>query len=112
MPDTDHDEDLTSSSLDRRGRRVVGLVVGLNLVGLLTEVAVAAAIGSASLLADAADFLEDVLINALVLAALGWSLAGRRRASTWLAGLILLPAPPWPRPLGRWSRVLLPTAGR
>ncbi|KGE99606.1 MAG: cation diffusion facilitator family transporter [Actinomyces urogenitalis] len=92
MPDTDHDEDLTSSSLDRRGRRVVGLVVGLNLVGLLTEVAVAAAIGSASLLADAADFLEDVLINALVLAALGWSLAGRRRASTWLAGLILLPA--------------------
>ena len=42
MPDTDHDEDLTSSSLDRRGRRVVGLVVGLNLVGLLTEVGGAA----------------------------------------------------------------------
>ena len=33
-------------------------------------------IGSASLLADAADFLEDFLINTLVLAALGWSVTG------------------------------------
>ncbi|WP_172119997.1 cation transporter [Actinomyces faecalis] len=84
--------ELTASTLDQRGRRVVALVAGLNLAGLLIEVVVASMIGSASLLADAADFLEDFLINALVLAALGWSVAGRRRASRWLAGLILLPA--------------------
>lgn len=73
-------------------RRVIALVAALNLLGMLIEVVVAALIGSASLFADAADFLEDFLINGLVLAALGWPVASRRRASVWLAGLILIPA--------------------
>lgn len=89
--DEEHGE-LHASDLDARARRLVGLVAGLNLAGMLIEMGVAAWIGSASLLADAADFLEDFLINALVLAALGWSVAGRRRASYALAGLILIPA--------------------
>lgn len=86
------DDGLRASDLDGHARRVVAVVAALNFVGMLVEVAVAAWIGSASLLADATDFLEDFLINGLVLAALGWSVAGRRRASYALAGLILIPA--------------------
>lgn len=78
--------------MPRRTRRIVALVALLNLVGMILEVVVASIIGSASLFADAADFLEDFLINALVLAALGWSVQSRRRASLGLAGLILIPA--------------------
>lgn len=90
--ETGEERELHASDLGTRARRVVAVVAGLNLAGMLVEVGVAAWIGSASLLADAADFLEDFLINALVLAALGWSVAGRRRASFVLAGLILIPA--------------------
>lgn len=78
--------------LNRSARRIVGVVAGLNLLGALVEGTIAAAIGSVALWADAADFLEDFLINALVLAALGWSVASRRKASYALAGLILIPA--------------------
>lgn len=73
-------------------RGIVAAVAALNLLGMILEVVVASIIGSASLFADAADFLEDFLINGLVLAALGWSLASRRKASLGLAGLILIPA--------------------
>lgn len=38
------------------------------------------------------DVLRVYLINLLVLTALGWSLASRRKASIGLAGLILIPA--------------------
>lgn len=82
----------TASSLDRRARRIVAWVAGLNFAGFLVEVIIAVAIGSAALFADAADFLEDTLINVLVLTALGWSVASRRKASYALAGLILIPA--------------------
>lgn len=68
------------------------VVALINLVGCLGEVVVASIIGSASLFADAADFLEDFLINLLVVTALGWSVASRRKASYLLAGLILIPA--------------------
>lgn len=78
--------------LNRSARTIVGVVAGINLLGALVEGTIAALIGSVSLWADAADFLEDFLISALVLAALGWSVAGRRRASYVLAGLILIPA--------------------
>lgn len=84
--------DLSSSTLDARARRIVAWVAALNLVGFFGEVLVASIIGSASLFADAADFLEDFLINALVLAALRWRPEGRRKASYVLAGLILVPA--------------------
>lgn len=73
-------------------RRIIALVTILNAIGLVIDVTVASIIGSASLFADAADFLEDVLINGLVLVALGWSVQSRRKASIWLAGLILIPA--------------------
>ena len=86
------DEELTASSLGSRARRVVAWVALINLVGMVIEIAVGARIGSASLLADAADFLEDFLINALVVLALGWPVASRRRAARWLAALILIPA--------------------
>ncbi|MGX4762849.1 cation transporter [Corynebacterium minutissimum] len=85
-------QELSSSSLNQRARRIVAWVAALNLIGFFGEFIVGCIIGSASLSADAADFLEDFLINALVLAALRWSAAGRRKASYGLAGLILIPA--------------------
>lgn len=75
-----------------RARRIILIVALLNLAGCLGEALLAFAIGSASLLADAADFLEDFLINALVLLALTWPRESRRKASYALAGLILIPA--------------------
>nr|WP_275435915.1 cation transporter [Corynebacterium singulare] len=77
--------------MDQRARRIVAWVAALNLIGFFGEFIIASIIGSASLFADAADFLEDFLINALVLAALHWSATGRRKASYGLAGLILIP---------------------
>lgn len=85
-------QELSSSSLNQRARRIVAWVAALNLIGFFGEFIVGCIIGSASLFADAADFLEDFLINALVLAALRWSAKGRRKASYGLAGLILIPA--------------------
>lgn len=85
-------QELSSSTLDQRARRIVAWVAALNLIGFFGEFIIACIIGSASLFADAADFLEDFLINALVLAALRWSMEGRRKASYGLAGLILIPA--------------------
>lgn len=78
--------------LTRRTRRIVGVVAVLNLAGMIGELIVASLIGSVSLFADAADFAEDFLINGLVVVALGWSASSRRKASVWLAGLILIPA--------------------
>ena len=85
-------QDLSSSTLNARARRIVAWVAALNLLGFFGEFIIAAFIGSAALFADAADFLEDFLINALVLLALRWSAEGRRKASYGLAGLILIPA--------------------
>lgn len=78
--------------LSKHARRIVAIVAGINLFGALVEGAIASIIGSVSLWADAADFLEDFLINALVVLALGWSVASRRKAAHGLAGLILIPA--------------------
>lgn len=82
----------TANNLDTRARRIVAWVAILNLIGFIIELVIASIIGSAALFADAADFLEDFLINMLVLTALGWSVASRRKASYGLAGLILIPA--------------------
>lgn len=81
-----------AKSLDSNARRIVAWVAAINLLGFLIELVVASIIGSAALFADAADFLEDFLINMLVVTALGWSVASRRKASYVLAGLILIPA--------------------
>lgn len=85
-------EELHSSNLTDKARKIVIAVALLNLAGFLGEAIVAAIIGSASLFADAADFMEDFLICTLVATAMGWSVQSRRKASVWLAGLILIPA--------------------
>lgn len=79
-----------------RLRRAVGTVAGLNLAYALVEIGVALATRSVSLYADAADFLEDAAINALVLIALVLLRDddGHRRG-TWgkvLAAIVLVPA--------------------
>ena len=86
------DNEFSASTLDSRARRLVAWVAALNGLGFVVGVTIALVIGSAALFADAADFLEDTLINVLVLTALGWSVASRRKASYALAGLILIPA--------------------
>lgn len=85
-------ENINATNVSGRARTSIAIVAAINFVGFLGESVVALVIGSASLFADAADFLEDTLINLLVLTAVGWSLAGRRKASYALAGLILIPA--------------------
>jgi Co/Zn/Cd efflux system component len=76
---------------DKPLRRVVRLVALLNLSYFGVEFAVALGIGSVSLFADSIDFLEDASINFLILAALGWSAAGRARVGMSLAGIMLIP---------------------
>lgn len=83
---------INAANVSGKARTAIAIVAAINFVGFLGESVVALVIGSASLFADAADFLEDTLINLLVLTAVGWSLAGRRKASYALAGLILIPA--------------------
>lgn len=52
-------------------RRAVLIVAPLNLAYFGVEFAVALAIGSVSLFAESADFLEDAAINLLIVVALG-----------------------------------------
>lgn len=77
---------------DRRFQSTLWLVVGLNLAYFGVEFAVALSIGSVSLFADSVDFLEDMALNGLVLAALRLSPLGRARLGMGLAGLLILPA--------------------
>ena len=77
---------------DRQFRSTLWLVVSLNLAYFGIEFAVALAIGSVSLFADSVDFLEDMALNGLVLAALQLSPLARAKLGMGLAGLLLLPA--------------------
>jgi Co/Zn/Cd efflux system component len=72
-------------------RRVVRLVALLNFAYFAVEFAVARVIGSVSLFADSIDFLEDVSVNFLILAALGWNAVRRARVGMALAGILLIP---------------------
>jgi Co/Zn/Cd efflux system component len=72
-------------------RRAVLAVCLLNLGYFGIEFGMALAIGSVSLFADSVDFLEDTLVNFLVLVALSWAPRARARAGMALAGLILVP---------------------
>jgi Co/Zn/Cd efflux system component len=72
-------------------RRVVRLVVLLNLGYFGIEFAVAVAIGSVSLFADSIDFLEDASVNLLILVALGWTARKRAKVGMALAGILLVP---------------------
>ena len=72
-------------------RRVVRWVAVLNLGYFGIEFAVALAIGSVSLFADSADFLEDASVNLLILVALGWAAVWRVRIGMALAVILLVP---------------------
>ena len=75
-----------------RIRRAVLIVALLNFAYFFVEFAAAVAIGSASLFADSADFLEDTAINLLVFFAVAWPAKRRQRVGGVLAALILIPA--------------------
>lgn len=76
----------------QRIRRSVLIVALLNLAYFFVEFIAAIVIGSASLFADSADFLEDTAINLLVFFAVAWPASRRRTAGGVLAALILIPA--------------------
>lgn len=73
-------------------RKAVALVAVLNLAYFGVEFVVALHIGSASLLADSADFFEDASVNFLIVAALGWSAQRRAQTGMAMAFILLLPA--------------------
>lgn len=66
-----------SATADAGYRAALGTALGLNLLMAVGEGGVGWWIGSAALVADAADFTEDVFAYALALVAVGWSLRGR-----------------------------------
>jgi len=82
----------TSSTSDAGLRRVVAIVIVLNLAYFGVEFRVAIAIGSASLFADSVDFFEDAAVNFLIFVALAWTAVRRARVGMLLAGILLLPA--------------------
>jgi Co/Zn/Cd efflux system component len=82
---------MVSATIDRNLRRVVRLVVILNLAYFGIEFAVARVIGSVSLFADSIDFLEDASVNLLILMALGWTARQRARVGMALAGILFVP---------------------
>lgn len=77
---------------EQRIRRAVLIVALLNLAYFFVEFTAAIVIGSASLFADSADFLEDTAINLLVFFAVALPASRRRNLGAVLAGLILIPA--------------------
>jgi len=72
-------------------RRTVLIVAFANLLYFFVEFAVARRIGSVSLFADSIDFLEDTVLNLLIVVALGWPLKMRARLGMVLAGVLLIP---------------------
>lgn len=73
-------------------RRVILAVAVANLAYGILEAGVGLAIGSVSLLGDAADFGEDAAINLLIVAALGLAPGRRHLMGRLLAGVVLVPA--------------------
>jgi Co/Zn/Cd efflux system component len=73
-------------------RRVLLWVAALNFGYFLVEGAAGLWSGSAALLVDSVDFLEDAGLNLLVLLGLGWPLAARLRLATAFVAIMALPA--------------------
>ena len=73
-------------------RRAVLIVAFANITYFLVEFVVALHIGSVSLFADSADFLEDAAINLLIFIALAWSPKNRARTGMAMALILLAPA--------------------
>jgi Co/Zn/Cd efflux system component len=73
-------------------RSAVLIVAAANLAYFGVEFVVAFSIGSVSLLADSADFLEDFAVNLLIFLGLAWSARGRARLGMALSVFLLAPA--------------------
>lgn len=73
-------------------RKTLASVVALNLAYFCIEVSVALAIGSVSLFADSADFLEDASINLLALAGLNWPQRRRALLGKVMAAILVAPS--------------------
>ncbi len=78
--------------MPNRIKSVISLAMVLNLGYFMIEFAVALAIHSVALFADSIDFLEDGMVNMLILLALGWSLRRRSRVGVALAVILMLPS--------------------
>jgi Co/Zn/Cd efflux system component len=78
--------------MDQGIRRIVLIVALANLAYFGIESVVALRIGSASLLADSADFLEDASVNLLIFVAMAWSARNRARAGIAMSIILLFPA--------------------
>ena len=78
--------------LDNKLRQAVLIIAAANLAYFGVEFAVALKIGSASLLADSADFLEDASVNLLIFFAMAWSAKSRARIGMLMAFILLAPA--------------------
>ncbi len=78
--------------LDGNLRKAVLIVAAANLAYFGVEFAVALKIGSASLLADSADFFEDASVNLLIFFAIAWAAKSRARIGMLMAFILLAPA--------------------
>lgn len=78
--------------LDGNPRKAVLIVAAANLAYFGVEFAVALKIGSASLLADSADFFEDASVNLLIFFAIAWAAKSRARIGMLMAFILLAPA--------------------
>lgn len=80
------------TSKDATLRKAVRFVALANAIYFGLEFAIALVIGSVALVADSIDFLEDTLLNLLILVGLGWSPVWRGRLGMVLAGVLLIPS--------------------
>ncbi len=71
--------------------QIIRLVMFLNLGYFAVEFFVALRIGSVSLFADSIDFLEDGLVNFLILIALNWNAELRAKVGMVLSGILMVP---------------------
>jgi Co/Zn/Cd efflux system component len=89
-------------------RRAVKYVAVANLAYFFVEFGMAHRIGSVALFADSIDFLEDALVNGLILMALAWPLAHRAQLGKVLSMILLIPglAVLW----SAWQKFHMPSA--
>jgi Co/Zn/Cd efflux system component len=92
MLPTGDDKDDSVNTSDPRLVATLRLVILLNLAAFSVEFSIAVIIDSVALFADSVDFLEDMAMSGLVLAAQRFSARARARLGMGLAGLLLLPA--------------------
>lgn len=95
------------TSKDSTLRGTVRFVALANFAYFGVEFAIALAIGSVALFADSIDFLEDTILNLLILVGLNWSPVWRGRLGMILAAVLLIPSLATVRTA--WEKFLHPT---